>query len=150
MSFIDWVNGICSNFKFLALLLARVIIGYTFITHGWDKFHHLNKVIGFFKSLNIPVPELHAPVVAGLELVCGSLILVGLFTQVASVPLFVILVVAILTAKIGDIRTIGDLFQLSEFLYIALLLWLMTEGAGPISLSGPFRKKGKPKAKSKK
>ena len=56
------------------------------------------------------------------------------------------MIVAILTAKMGDIKTINDLFEVSEFLYIALLLWLMTEGAGPISLSAPF---GGKKAKAK-
>lgn len=149
MSFVERVNGLCSRFRFVAQLLARVIIGYVFAMSGWGKLHHLDKVIGFFKSLNIPVPELHAPVVAGLELVCGVLILLGIFTQVASIPLICIMAVAILTAKMGDIKTINDLFEVSEFLYIALLLYLMTEGAGPISVSALLSGK-KTKAKSRK
>lgn len=147
MSFIEKVNGLCSKFKFLAQLVARAIIGYVFVSSGWGKLHNLPKVIDFFKSLNIPVPELHAPVVSGLELVCGAMVLLGVFTQIASIPLIGIMVVAILTAKMGDIKTVSDLVDISEFLYIALLLWLMSEGAGPISLSAPFNRK--PKAKKK-
>lgn len=141
MNFMNSVNSLCSKFKFLAQLFSRVVIGMVFMSSGWWKLHNLAQVIAFFKSLSIPVPEWHAPFVAGMELVCGVAILLGIFTQIASVPLIVIMVMAIVTAKMGDIKTLSDLLEMSEFLYIAMLLWLMAEGAGPISLSAPFCKK---------
>jgi putative oxidoreductase len=145
MNFLLKVNALCSKFKFLAQLLSRVIIGYVFILSGWGKFHHLAKVTDFFRSLGIPLPELHAPFVAAMELGCGALILVGLFTQLASIPLMVIMGMAVVTAKMGDISNLNDLFTTYEFVYIAVLLWLMTEGAGPISLGFLLTPKSKKK-----
>lgn len=148
MNFLMKLNSLCSKFKFLAQLLSRAIIGYVFIESGWGKLHHLDKVISFFKSLGIPLPELHAPFVASMELGCGALILVGLFTQLAAIPLIVIMGMAIYTAKLGDIHDVNDLFTTYEFVFIAVLLWLMTEGPGAISISCLFSRK--PKTKSKK
>jgi putative oxidoreductase len=147
MNFLMKVNSFCSKFKFVAQLLSRAIIGYVFIPSGLSKFHHLDKIVSFFKSLGIPLAELHAPLVASMEVGCGALIVIGLFTQLASIPLIVIMAMAIFTAKMGEVHDLHELFALSEFLYIALLLWLMAEGPGPISLGFPFTRKSKAKSK---
>ena len=68
------------------------------------------------------------------ELVCGALILVGLATRIATIPLMITMAVALLTALRSDIHGLSDLFGVSEFLYIALLAWLGAYGAGPVSL----------------
>ena len=44
------------------------------------------------------------------------------------------MVVAILTAKRGDIHELGDLLFMPEFLFILLLLWLIVRGAGALSV----------------
>src|SRR4051794_7388777 len=92
------ILSITSKLEWLPGIVARVAIGYVFIQSGWGKLHHLDKVIQFFTSLGIPAPQLQAPFVAGVELVGGVLVLGGLFTRVASVPLIGTMVVAILTA----------------------------------------------------
>jgi putative oxidoreductase len=121
---IDWVPG----------LLSRIAIGFVFVQSGWGKLHHLDKVVDFFTSLGIPAARLQAPFVAGVELAGGALVLVGLFTRIASAPLIGTMVVAILTAKRGDIHELGDLLFMPEFLFIILLLWLIVKGAGVASL----------------
>jgi putative oxidoreductase len=121
---LDWLPG----------LLARIAIGFVFLQSGWGKLHHLDKVIAFFTSLGIPAAGVQAPFVAGVELVGGTLVLIGLFTRVASFPLIGTMVVAILTAKRGDIHEWGDLLFMPEFLFIVLLLWLIVKGAGVVSL----------------
>jgi putative oxidoreductase len=68
------------------------------------------------------------------ELVCGALILVGLLTRLAAIPLIFVMLVAIVTAKRGDIGGLSDLLGFVEALYIVLLAWLATAGPGPISL----------------
>ena len=78
---------------------------------------------------------------AGTELVCGALLLLGLATRIATVPLIITMVVALSTALKGDIHELSDLFGLSEYLYIPLLLWLGVYGAGPISLDRVFAKR---------
>ena len=97
--------------------------------------------MAFFTDLGIPAPQFLAPLAATAEFVCGALLLVGLFTRVASLPLIAIMLVAILTAKRGDIHELSDLFGMSEYLYIALLLWLVAYGAGPISLDAVFARR---------
>ena len=120
--------------EFLPPLITRLVIGWVFIESGWGKLTHLDKVIEFFGSLGIPFASVQAPFVAGLELVAGLLVLLGLATRFASVPLIGVMIVAIITAKSGDIEGIGSLFGLSEFLYIVLLVWLVVRGAGRVSL----------------
>lgn len=120
--------------EFLPALITRLVIGWVFIESGWGKLTHLDKVVEFFGSLGIPFASIQAPFVAGVELVAGLLVLVGLATRFASVPLIGVMIVAIITAKAGDIEGLGSLFGLSEALYIVLLLWLVIRGAGKVSL----------------
>jgi putative oxidoreductase len=125
-------------------LLTRFVIGFVFVYSGWGKLHNIEQVIEFFTSLGLPLPEAQAYLVSITELGCGILILAGLFTRLATIPLMVIMVVAILTAKKEDVSDLNDLFALSEFLYIVLLGWLAIGGAGWLSLDScrcrPMRK----------
>src|SRR5262245_54364779 len=80
-------------------LLARVALGVTFVMTGWGKLHSLDSVEQFFAGLGIPAPGFQAALVATVELVGGALILVGLGTRLAAVPLAGVMAVAIATAK---------------------------------------------------
>jgi putative oxidoreductase len=105
-----------------------------FVLSGWGKLHNLEQVINYFGELGIPHPELQAPFASGTELVCGMLVLIGLLTRLASVPLIITMVVAILTAQKENVGSVGDLFGLIEWCYIALLVWLGVAGPGPLSV----------------
>ena len=118
----------------LGPLLVRISLASVFVVTGWGKLHDLAKVTGYFTELGIPMPGLTAVVVATTEFIGGSLVLVGLFTRLASLPLAFSMLVAILTAKRGDIDGLATLFGFSEFTYLACFLWLAVAGAGPISL----------------
>ena len=130
----QWILNVASKLEWLPGLLARISIGVVFVQSGWGKLHHLDKVVNFFMSLGIPAARLQAPFVASVELAGGALVLVGLFTRAASVPLMGTMAVAILTAKRSDIHGLDDLLFLPEFLFIVLLLWLLVEGAGALSI----------------
>ena len=114
--------------------LSRLAIGVVFIGTGWGKLHNLDKINSFFAELGIPAPGFNAVLASSAELICGALILVGLFTRLASLPLLVVMVVAILTAKRGDIGGLSDLLGFLETLYVVVLSWLVTAGPGPLSL----------------
>jgi putative oxidoreductase len=135
------ILSVTSKLSWLPGFLSRIAIGLIFIQSGWGKLHHLDKVVQFFTSLGIPMPQLQAPFVAGVELVGGTLVLIGLFTRVASVPLIGTMVVAILTAKQSEIHELGDLLFMPEFLFIVLLLWLIVKGAGALSVDKLLAKK---------
>jgi putative oxidoreductase len=130
-----------SKFNWVPLLLTQITIGIVFAESGWGKLHNLPKVIEFFRSLNIPAPELQAPMVAGLELVCGVLVFVGLMSRIAALPLIGTMVVAVITAKLPEFESWTDLFGASEFLYIILLLFLVTNGPSCISIDKLIRSK---------
>src|SRR5881628_321377 len=114
--------------------LARLCLGLVFFNSGWGKLHGLPDVIEYFRSLGIPAPEIQAPLAAGTEFICGLMLLLGLFTRIATVPLMVTMIVAILTAKKDEIEGISSLFTFIEYLYVLLLVYLGVNGPGPLSL----------------
>ena len=128
------IHSVSSGLRWLPPTVARLTVGWVFLQSGWGKLQNLPKVVGFFTELGIPAPQFQAPLAATAEFVCGALLLAGLFTRVATLPLIATMIVAILTAKKADIHELSDLFGMGEYLYIALLLWLGAYGAGPISL----------------
>ena len=130
----DLVHSVGNRLQWLPPTVARLTLGWVFFQSGWGKLHNLPRVIDYFASLGIPAPQIQAPFSASMELVCGSLLLLGLATRLASLPLIAIMAVAIATAKMPDIHSLSDLFGTEEYLYIALLLWLGAFGGGPISL----------------
>jgi putative oxidoreductase len=128
------ILAIAGALSWLGPTLARWTVGWIFVLSGWGKLHNLDQVIQYFGELGIPHPELQAPFAVGTELVCGTLVLIGLFTRIASVPLIITMMVAILTAQKDNVGSVGDLFGLIEWCYIALLVWLGVAGPGPLSL----------------
>ncbi|MDZ4678140.1 MAG: DoxX family protein [Oligoflexia bacterium] len=135
---------IAEKMKWLPGLLTRLTLGVMFVEAGWGKLGHIAKVTQFFLELGIPMPEFHAWLVALTELVCGALLIVGVFVRYASVALAITMGVALVTAKSESIETITDIAGVPEFLYIILLSWLAVFGAGSISL---YRALGNPWAK---
>ena len=130
----DLVHSVGNKLRWLPPTVARLTLGWIFFESGWGKLHNLPKVIDFFTSLGVPSPQIAAPFSASMELVCGTLLLLGLATRLASLPLIVIMAVALWTAKRPDIASLSDLFGQEEYLNICLLLWLGAYGGGPISL----------------
>jgi len=115
-------------------LLARISTGSVFIISGWGKLHNLEKVSMFFAQLGIPAPQIQAPFVASVEFGCGLAVLLGLFTRLTTIPLIIVMIVAIATAKWAQLSSVVELFGIEEFLLIVLLFWLRMTGPGKISL----------------
>jgi putative oxidoreductase len=117
-----------------ALLLVRVSVGIVFAQTGWGKLHHLPDIIEYFRSLGIPAPELQAPFVAGLELVGGSLLIVGLGARLLAAPLIGTMVVAIITAKKDEIESLTDVLGFIEWHYLVFFAVIVLCGPGRLSL----------------
>jgi putative oxidoreductase len=128
------IGALSRRLAWLPPLLARVTVGLVFASAGWGKLANLDRVVEFFRSLGIPAPEIQAPFVAATELGCGLLILLGLATRFAAVPLVFTMAVAIRTAIWPDLAGVLELFGTEEFLLVALLVWLAAAGAGAVSL----------------
>ena len=84
-----------------AVILIRLMVGGVFLAEGIQKFIFPNENgAGRFARIGIPSPEVMAPFVGAVEIVCGVLILLGLVTRLAAIPLIVDMLVAILSTKI--------------------------------------------------
>ena len=84
-----------------SMLLIRIPVGFIFLSEGIQKFLFPDELgIGRFIKIGIPYPETLAPFVGITEIICGFLILSGLFTGLASIPLIIDMLVAIYTTKI--------------------------------------------------
>jgi uncharacterized membrane protein YphA (DoxX/SURF4 family) len=83
-----------------AVVLVRLLVGAVFLSEGIQKFLFAAQLgAGRFATIGLPAPELLGPMVGTFEIVCGSLVLLGLLTRLAVVPLLVIMAVAIATTK---------------------------------------------------
>lgn len=136
------IGGILSRMSWFPPLLARLSLGVVFTQNGWGKLHNIEKVADYFAKLGIPFSGFSAGLVATLEFACGLLLLAGLATRLSSLILTVIMVVALFTAKRGDIWGVSDLFSLSEYLFIVLFSYLAIAGPGPLSIDRIFGTKG--------
>jgi len=119
---------------FLGPTLARLTLASVFIGTGWGKLNNLGSTVEYFTSLHIPAPGFNARLAAGTEFVGGVLLLLGLFTRVAALPMAFTMVIAILTAKRDELEGVRALLGFEEWTYIVLFVWLALAGPGPLSL----------------
>jgi putative oxidoreductase len=122
-----------------ATVLIRLMVGAVFLSEGLQKFLFPGALgVGRFLKIGLPHPELLAPMVGAFEVICGCLVLVGLLTRLATVPLITIMVVAIITTKLPILLDRGlwaaahesrtDLSMLLGSMFLLLV------GAGPAAL----------------
>ncbi len=133
------INGperLSAAFAWLPPLFARIVVGWVFMWSGWGKLNALPQITQNFIEWGIPFPEIMTPFVSGVEFLGGLLLLLGLFTRVAAVPLVIVMIVAIISAKWGDVDSLETLLGFEEVAYMALFGWLAVAGPGPISLDG--------------
>jgi putative oxidoreductase len=138
-----------------APLPLRLIIGFGFMAHGWAKLSRGPS--GFAKLLaqvGAPLPEMTAWASTFVELLGGLAIFVGAFVEVVSIPLIVMMLVAMFTVHLkygfSSINTIGLTADGPKFgppgyevnlLYIAGLVSLILGGAGALSIDRVLSRK---------
>lgn len=82
-------------------ILIRFLVGVVFLSEVIQKFLWPElRGAGRFESIGIPFPEFSGYLVGGLEIVCGAMVLAGLLTRLAVIPLVIIMVVALVTTKL--------------------------------------------------
>jgi putative oxidoreductase len=135
-----------------AMLLIRLLVGLVFLSEGIQKFLYPAEVgAGRFAKIGLPSPEFLGPFVGGFEIVCGTLVLLGLFTRLATIPLLTIMAVAIYTTKVPTLLKDGFWKMAHEgradFSMTMCALFLLIVGAGYCSLDHHFQKRGDKAAK---
>jgi putative oxidoreductase len=83
------------------MFLIRLMVGSVFLSEGTQKFLFPDSLgAARFVKIGIPAPEFMASFVGTVEIVCGVLLLLGLFTRFAAIPLTATILTAITTTKI--------------------------------------------------
>ena len=142
-----------------ATVLIRIMVGAVFLTEGIQKFLYPAEVgAGRFAKIGIPQPELLGPFVGSVEIICGTLVLIGLFTRFAVLPLLGVMAVAFVTTKLPILlgQDLGP-FQLRQLSYYGFWgfahesrtdfcmvmgsFFLLLVGPGPLSLDERRRKR---------
>jgi putative oxidoreductase len=121
------------------LLLLRLLVGWVFLSEGIQKFLFPAALgAGRFAKIGIPAPQFTGPFVGVVEIVCGALLIAGLFTTLAAVPLLIDIAVAIATTKIPMLLRQGFWAAMHEartdFCMLLGLIAIVLLGAGGLSL----------------
>lgn len=129
-----------------SVILIRVMVGAVFLSEGIQKFLFPGELgAGRFTRIGIPYPEVVGPFVGSVEVVCGMLVLLGLLTRLAAVPLIGIMLVAISTTKLPMLAAKGFWSMAHESRTdLSMLLgamFLLLAGAGRYSLDGRFARR---------
>ena len=127
---------ITAALAFLPPLLTRLVIGWGFHVTGHGKISDLSKVTGFFTDLGIPFPGANAAFVSYLEFIGGLCLVLGLGTRIFAFLLSGSMVVALLTADREAFvsKFPSDVTDVTSFVYLLFLIWLVVYGPGPVSL----------------
>ena len=120
-------------------ILPRMVVGLVFLSEGIQKFLYPALVgAGRFEKIGFENPEFLAGFVGTFEIICGFLILIGFIARIASIPLIIIMLTAIIKTKIPifmekvfwtmahDSRT--------DFAMTLLIIFLFIYGAGRFSV----------------
>jgi putative oxidoreductase len=119
--------------------LIRLAIGAVFVPEGIQKFLFPDALgVGRFTKIGIPAPEIFAPFVAVCEIVCGALLLLGVLTRLATIPLITDMIVAMATTKLPILLKSGFWAMAHEartdFAMLLGCVFLLIVGAGSWSL----------------
>jgi putative oxidoreductase len=133
-----------SDFEQYAILLIRVSIGLFFAISGANKLFVAGGTKPVYDTLvkaQVPFPRQMAYFVAGVEFVCGSLLVVGFFSSPACMALLIDMIVATLTSAISTLpkglsrlNWLDDFLYLPEVLYVLFFIWLLCSGPGKFSV----------------
>lgn len=130
-----------------AVILIRFAVGAVFLSEGIQKFLFPDTLgVGRFLKIGLPAPEIMAPFVGSVEVVCGFWVLLGLWTRWAAIPLLAVISVALATTKIPMLIHQGFWAAAHEartdYAMFLGLVFLLITGGGEYSLTRWMKKKG--------
>jgi putative oxidoreductase len=129
--------------EWIGILVARVAVGTLFFLSGRAKLFVRELRDQMRQTLiegHVPFPNFNAVFVSAVECVCGLLLVLGALTPLASALLAVVMVLAILTTAIRNIKAtspaawLAAFLYLPEVLYLVILIWLFFSGPGWVSV----------------
>lgn len=139
---IQFFNNKFLIFNDLTKLVVRLILAYGFYEPAMKKINNFDSIVTWFRDgLHLPFPELNAYMATGTEIAGLVLLILGLATRFISIPLMVIMAVAVLTVHgLEHFSCADNGFEIPLY-YFIMLMTLMTGGAGKFSLDETIFKK---------
>jgi putative oxidoreductase len=128
------VHKVAGALAWLGPLLVRFFIGSSFMLNGWTKLHDIEGFTQKFIEWHIPAPHFNVVLVACTECFGGALLLVGLLTRIAAIPLIISMLVATISVKLPKVQDFSGFVNVDELLYLAVFLWLAVAGPGKASI----------------
>ena len=126
------------------LLVIRLYWGWQFFQTGRGKLMNLDRTAGFFANLHIPAPHLNAILAGCTECFGGLLLLIGLGSRIATVPLIFTMIVAYATAEPDKLKNIfnnPDAFvSAAPFLFMLVSIIVLIFGPGAFSVDALIRR----------
>ena len=124
-----------------ATILIRLLVGGVFLAEGIQKFLFPAALgVGRFVKIGIPAPQFFAPFVGVVEIICGTLLIIGFITRLAAILLLIDISVAIATTKIPMLSRAGFWSTVHEartdYCMRLGLVFLLLVGSGPLSIDG--------------
>ena len=141
-----WVRTFLAElhaWQWLGIFVARLAVGLLFFLSGRGKLfvpERREQMRETLREAHIPFPEFNAVFVSTVEFVFGALLVLGAVTPLACALLSALMMVAIATTAIRNIKASSPLGWLSEFLYLSevpylvILVWLFLAGPGWFSV----------------
>ena len=130
----EFANTILSNGQDFSLLITRLILAYGFYIPAINKVSDIDAIATWFGSLGIPFPTINAYMATTTEVLGVVLLTLGLFVRFISIPLIIVMIVAIITVHIGNGFSAGDNGFEIPLYYMIFLSILTTYGAGKYSI----------------
>ena len=128
------ISNKISSLDFIALLAIRFILAYGFYEPAKNKINDINSIAEWFKSMELPFPLLQAYLATYTEIVGVVLLILGLGTRLISIPLMIIMLVAIKTVHLENGFAASDNGFEIPLYYLIMLLVIFTQGAGKASI----------------
>lgn len=128
------VVGHISKLKDIHLLAVRLILAYGFYNPAIMKWQNINSIAEWFGKMGIPLPTLNAYMAASTEMAGVILLTLGLASRIISIPLIIVMIVAIVTVHLGNGFEAGNNGFEIPIYYIFLLLVVIIYGAGKLSV----------------
>jgi putative oxidoreductase len=127
------------------VILIRIIVGLIFLSEGIQKFLFPDLLgPGRFEKIGFADPAFWAYFTATFEIICSLMILTGLLTRIAALPLFIIMVTAFISTKLPLLLDKGFWVMAHEyrtdFAMTLLLIYLFFSGGGSQSLDSKLIK----------
>ena len=121
-------------------LLFRLILSYGFYDPAMKKIGNIEGIAQWFAGMNYPFPTLNAYMAATTEFLGFVLLFLGLGTRIISIPLTVVMLVAIFTVHFGNGFNAGDNGFEIPLYYLIMLISLLITGPGRLSLDSIIQK----------